>query len=380
MTEEFGARDLVLRQGKPQDVGMSAERLIGAARILEAETTAGTVLSAALLVARHGVVVLHHGQGRVWPGADGRPAHPETVYLIGSITKPMVAAALMKLVENEQVSLSDPVQKYVPELVGMERGRMRIKDILAHTSGLPDQLPENEQLRIAHAPLPEFLKRVLTTPLLFTPGTSFSYQSMGLLLAAEIVERFTRKSIRDVLHEDFFAPLGMRDTTLGLGQRPLQETAFVQGKFYVGSAADDQHCGMNSPYWRATGNPWGGVHSTVRDVAVFLQMFLNGGTYNKRQYFRPTTVEAMTTDQNNAQQAPWGLGWAVKQSKVWNYFGDHASARTFGHVGIQGNTAWADPQQGLVCVILTSYALTLDGGALVNRVSRAVQEALVNPL
>jgi CubicO group peptidase (beta-lactamase class C family) len=107
-------------------------------------------------------------------------------------------------------------------------------------------------------------------------------------------------------------------------------------------------------------------------------MFLNEGTYNGRRYFGPATVAAMTTDQNNARQAPWGLGWAVKQSKVWNYFGAHASDRTFGHVGIQGNTAWADPQQGLVCVILTSYALTLDGGSLVNRVSTAVQEALVD--
>jgi CubicO group peptidase (beta-lactamase class C family) len=367
--------DLVLRQGTPQDVGMSTERLESAARILEAETASGTVLSAGLLVARHGVIVLHRGYGRLWPGADSRPADAQTVFLIGSITKPMVIAALMKLVEQGRVVLGDPVQKYLPEFAGPERARVRIKDILAHTSGLPDQLPENEQLRIAHAPLAEFLKRVFTTPLLYAPGTSFSYQSMGILLASEIVERLTGKTIRDVLQEDFFGPLGMTDTTLGL-ERPLQETAFVQGKFYVGSDSDDQHCGMNSPYWRATGNPWGGVHSTVNDVAIFVQMFLNGGTYNGRQYFAPQTVAAMTTDQNHEQQAPWGLGWAVKRSKVWNYFGAHASDRTFGHVGVQGNTAWADPQQGLVCVILTSYALTLDGGTLVNRVSTAVQEAV----
>ena len=71
------------------------------------------------------------------------------------------------------------------------------------------------------------------------------------------------------------------------------------------------------------------------------------------------------------------LGWALRGSKVWNYFGARASDRTFGHVGLQGNTAWADPQQRLVCVILTSQALTLDGGALVNRVSTAVQAAIV---
>src|SRR5262249_46260925 len=102
-------------------------------------------------------------QGRVWPKPEGRSSDSRTVYMIGSITKPMVAAALMKLVEKGEVSLSDAVQEYLPEFVGIERARMRVKDLLAHTSGLPDQLPDNEQLRIARSPLSEFLKGVMTT-------------------------------------------------------------------------------------------------------------------------------------------------------------------------------------------------------------------------
>ena len=78
-------------------------------------------------------------------------------------------------------------------------------DLLAHTSGLPDMLPENTELRRAHAPLSEFVKRTFTTPLLYSPGTSFRYQSMGILLAAEIVERISGMPLRGVRAQGRFS-------------------------------------------------------------------------------------------------------------------------------------------------------------------------------
>ena len=165
----------------------------------------------------------------------------------------------MRLVEAGAVELTDTVQRHLPEFVGTDRDRVQIRDLLAHTSGLPDQLPENQELRKAHAPLAEFVRRAMTTPLLYPPGAGFGYQSMGILLASEIVERQTGKPIGRILWNEFFEPLGMVDTELGLTRRRTDETAFVQGKFYIDRDADDDHCGMNSDYWRAIGCPWGGV-------------------------------------------------------------------------------------------------------------------------
>src|SRR5262249_939541 len=114
----------------------------------------------------------------------GQPkAGPETVYILASITKPVTVTALMLLVERGQVSLADPVQKYLPEFQGPGREKVRVQDLLTHTSGLPDMLPENVSLREAKAPLAEFVKGSMTTPLLFGPRAAFSYSSMGTLLA-----------------------------------------------------------------------------------------------------------------------------------------------------------------------------------------------------
>ena len=371
------AKERVLRTGKPEEAGMSAVRLDQAGRILEQETkdgkcwrprfwSRGTALSSCIGVRE---------SNRRKPPARRRGPIPSIC--VASITKPVTASALMLLVERGMVGLSDPVQKYLPEFQGPERDKVRVQDLLSHVSGLPDMLPENLELRKAHAPLSEFVRRSLTTPLLFAPRTSFSYQSMGILLAAEIVERLTKTPLREFLKREFFDPLGMNNTMLGLGGRTIEQTAWCQGSpSYETSPSDAERFGANSRYWRDMGHPWGGMHSTVNDLAVFLQMFLNGGIYAGKRVLAPATVEAMISDQNPKLGTPWGLGWAMKRSHVWNYFGDLSSNRTFGHVGATGTVAWADPERDLLCVILTTRPASQDNGSLLNRVSNVVQSAI----
>src|SRR5262245_52942788 len=229
MVNPADAKERVLRTGKPDEAGMAAVRLDQAARILEQETVNGQVLAASILVARHGIVVLHRGSGKQSPEPSSPPARPDTIYLLASITKPVTACALMLLVERGMVGLSDPVQKYLPEFQGPERDKVRVQDLLSHVSGLPDMLPENLELRRAHAPLSEFVRPSMTTQLLFAPRTSFSYQSMGILLAAEIVERLTKTPLREFLKRELFDPLGMNNSMLGLGGRAIDQTAWCQG-------------------------------------------------------------------------------------------------------------------------------------------------------
>ena len=365
MTGLLLAAALVLSPAEPAAVGMSAGQLARAAAILEEETRSGRVLSASILVARDGRVVLHQGFGK---------AQPDTIFLLASITKPVTACALMLLVERGQVSLADPAQRYLPEFTGGHRGEVRVRDLLSHISGMPDMLPENIELRRANAPLSEFVKRASQTPLLYRPRTSFQYQSMGILLAAEIVERVTKMRLRDFEKREIFDKLGMKNSFLGMGGRKIEDTAWCQTS---GSRPEDERrFGANSPYWRDMGHPWGGMHSTTTDLAILLQTFLNGGSYGDLRLLSPVTVAAMTRDQNEGLKAPWGLGWGLATSPVWAYFGDLASPRTFGHTGASGTVAWADPERRLLCVILTTRPASEDGGRLLRMVSNAVTAAV----
>ncbi|MEX2261644.1 MAG: serine hydrolase domain-containing protein [Bryobacteraceae bacterium] len=364
-----------LRPADAASVGMSAAALKRASAILAKEIDENRVLAASLLVARRDRIVLHEGFGRLLPAENSPRTKPDTVFLLASITKPVTACALMLLVERGLVSLDDPVARYIPEFKGEDRRGVRVRDLLSHTSGLPDMLPENTQLRRANVPLKDFVKGVFTTPLLYPPRTSFRYQSMGTLLAGEIVERVSGLPLREFEKREIFGPLGMNDSSLGMGGRKIEDTAWCQTSPNA-NQADQKSFGANSPYWRDMGHPWGGMHSTTRDLAVLLQTFLNGGVYNGKRVFSQATVAAMTRDQNEAVKAPWGLGWGLGNSLVWAYFGDLASPRTFGHSGATGTVAWADPERQLVCVILTTRPSGMDNGRLLRLVSNAVTAAV----
>lgn len=370
------AEDRVLKPGKAEQVGMSGPRLEIVNQILTEETRSKRVTAASVLVARRGIIVLRGGWGTLAPDDASPKAGPETVYILASITKPVTVTSLMLLVERGQISLTDPVQKYLPEFQGPSREKVRVQDLLTHTSGLPDMLPENIQLREANAPLAEFAKGAMTTPLLFEPRTSFSYSSMGTLLTAMIVERVTQMPLAQFEQQELFEPLQMKRSSLGLGERPITNTARVQGDSFADTENDLERYGANSRYLRSLGHPWGGMHSTVDDLGTFLQMFLNGGVYGGKRIVGRATVEVMIADQNKQLGHPWGLGWGLRTSTEWNAFGDLSSDRTFGHSGASGTVAWADPQRELLCVILTTRPWRQDKGFLLRRIANVIQAAV----
>jgi len=211
------------------------------------------------------------------------------------------------------------------------------------------------------------VRKSYTTPLLYSPGTQFRYQSMGVLLASEIVQRLTQMPLRDFLRREIFEPLGMRESSLGLGGRKVEDLVPMMAPPGA-AAADEQRFGWNTTYWRDLGAPWGGMHSTTADLALLLQAFLNGGG----GVFSPATVRAMLTDQNGKLDSPWGIGWALGRSRAWNVFGDLISPRAFGHTGSTGTVAWADPDTQLTCILLTNRPLAHDDGRLLRAVSNAV--------
>lgn len=285
----------------------------------------------------------------------------ELPFLIASITKPMTVTAVMVLVDKGEVKLNDRVDKYIPEFAGGDRSLVTVKHLLTHTSGLPDMLPENEQLRARQAPLKDFVAGACKTPLLFKPGTKCQYQSMGILLASEIAERVTRAPFREFLKRSVFDPLGMTETSLGLGGRRISETAPCQ-------VTGNLDWNWNSPYWRNLGAPWGGAHSTSRDILKFLDYFLKPDS----RVLKPETAETMIVNQNEGLNDSWGIGWAVKRSRV----GRGCSSRAFGHSGSTGTMCWADPATDTSFVVLTTKPAAESRERILVPVSDLISEAV----
>src|SRR5436305_3005042 len=159
-------------EGAVEELGFAPERLERARELCRAATESGGVPAFALAVARHGRLALSEAWGTVMPLAafalDPREtssepravaATPETVWLIASVTKPVVCAGVCLLLERGQLALDDPVSRFLPEFRGEDRAGVRIRHLLTHSSGLPDMLPENTKLRRNHAPVEEFIRR-----------------------------------------------------------------------------------------------------------------------------------------------------------------------------------------------------------------------------
>jgi CubicO group peptidase (beta-lactamase class C family) len=300
----------------------------------------------------------------------GEAKDPNTIFLLASITKPMTAVAMMVLADRGELKLEDPVHKFIPEFTEGDRKDITIKDILSHTSGLPDQLPENVELRKRFAPLEEFVERAIKTPLLFKPGTEVKYQSMGLLLASEVAQRITKQPFRKFLKDVVFSPLGMNHTELGLGDLKIPETAQSQvdksPALYGGG--DNSSWDWNSQYWRDLGAPWGGAHSTGADLTTLLNYLLDPDD----RVLNPPTAQSMIVDHNQGLNRPWGIGFGVEPGS----FAKGCSDRTFGHSGATGTLFWADPATKLTFVMLTTLPAQVSREPLINPVSDMVSEAV----
>ena len=230
---------------------------------------------------------------------------------------------------------------------------------MTHSSGLPDMLPENQSLRERHASMSEFIAQICQLKLDFPAGTGLQYQSTGLAILGEIVQRVSGISLKEFLKKEFFEPLRMQDTSLGLEELPEKRLSQVK----LPPEQEGSDWGWNSPYWRNFGAAWGGMFSTVADLTRFLKMFLNGGELDGVRVFSKSAVKAMTTDQTSPMSGipssqkfamRCGLGWRLAPSSCWGFFGDFLSPGSFGHGGATGTVFWADPDRDMTFVLLTT--------------------------
>ena len=341
---------------------VSKRGLESAADLIARSVEEGQVLGAALDV-RSG--------NQVFGRSFGSAPSIDAVFLLASISKPMTAAGAMVLHDRGEFRLADPVRKFIPEFRQGARSRITLKHLLTHTSGLPDQLPENVELRKRNAPLSEFVERAIRTDLLFEPGTRYSYQSMGILLLAEACRRIAAEPFPAFLERELFRPLGMERTALGLGRFAIEDTQrsqVEQGPPHGGQGRPEAaHWDWNSQYWRALASPWGGAHASAPDVSRFFGEFLNP---DEARVLRPETARLMVRNHTEKTGTPRGLGFALGSGA-----GKGCSPQTFWHGGATGTLAWADPATGTRFVLLTTLPATTSNRLLIRPVSDIVSGA-----
>lgn len=372
-----------LPQAKPDELGLDPPRLQVAYDLMEKWTTGpnAPVPGGAILVGRNGKTVAPRFFGRQGPEPDAEPLREDGMFYMASVTKPVIFTAGMLLVERGKLNLSDRVTRYVPEFTGKGKEDAQVLHLFTHTSGLPDELPNNGDLRGSQAPLAKFIESVIKTDLLFAPGTQFSYSSSGTILLAEIVQRLSGRSIREFVRDEIITPLGLKSA--GLGAQGFDRQRLVRTtvpEYQVGNPGN-----WNTRYWQEFGSPAGGLYSTPTDYAVICAMMLGGGKWENLRLLSPATVRMMTTNRLNdlpelpepvRRTQPWGLGWRLNHPGTSDSWSDLLSRRVFGHTGSAGNVVWMDPDTQGFCLIFTNYLRARAPWRLVH-LSNAIAAAFV---
>src|SRR5579863_739479 len=248
----------------------------------------GQIPAAAITVSGQGTSTGVQFFGHQTLAADSPPLREDAIFLIASITKPIVATAVLLLVERGLVALDDRVEQYIPAFGREGKHAVTLRHLLTHTSGLPDMLPENIELRAAQAPLSAFVAGTCKCELDFLPGRRVQYQSMGFAMLGEIIQLVSGKTCARFLYDEIFEPLGMLDTALDApeswfeGPRPKIERI---AEVWLPPDSDQaretsSEWNWNSPYWRKLGAPWGGLLTTPNDLARFGRMMLSKGRFD----------------------------------------------------------------------------------------------------
>jgi len=370
-----------LPMGKPEQAGFSADRLQRVTDMLQDRIDAGAFPGAILTIARQGEIVYQEALGRRRP--EGPEMTADTIFRIYSMTKPLTSVAAMMLVEEGRLTLADPVAKYIPEYSELQVAidppaagdaatmeaavrPMTVRDLLLHTAGLTYGFFGAGAARQAYNEAgigdpswtnEEFARRLAEMPLEHQPGTVWEYsQSTDLL--GRVIEVVSGQTLGSFLQERILGPLDMTETAFHVAD-PAKAHRLAQ------PFEADSRIGtiplfdpMQAQAYESGG---GGLMSTTRDYARFLQMLLNGGELHGTRLLSPKTVQFMTADHLGDRIRPgkyylpgpgygFGLGFAVRTSEGLALTAGSVGEYYWG--GAAGTYFWVDPAEGMFVVFM----------------------------
>ena len=379
----------MLELASPESVGLDPTRWQFSLDLVDDWCRQDLIPSAGLLVARSAKTTGTYLFGRQVLTGEHASIHDDAIFLIASITKPIVATGLMLLVERAEVALGDRVTRFIPEFGKNGKNGITVRHLLTHTSGLPDMLPNNVELRAANAGLSEFVRHTCEVELDFPAGRGVQYQSMGFAILGEIIARVTQSTCAEFLRGEIFGPLEMHDTALGTpddwyeGDQPKVDRI---AEIRLPEAQQDADTwNWNGRYWRNLGAPWGGLLTTPADLGKFAQMMLNQGVTDGVRVLAASSVQASIRNQlarmkdvpeTDRRCRPWGLGWRLNWPAHSANFGDLLGPNTYGHWGATGTVLWIDPDHQSFAVFLSTLPQEPHGSYLA-KLSNAVAAAMI---
>lgn len=363
------------------------------------EIDEGLHVGAQIYVSLGGRVVADLGLGLARPGVE---MEPDTLVAWLSAGKPLTAVLLARLWERGLLDVDDPVSRHVPEFARGGKGKIKVRHLLTHTSGLALY-----NLRWVERGWEELLRDICDTqvPPDFRPGHQAAYDPQAnWLVLGEVVRRVAAgagllkgnavqagekvdpaEQFAALMQSEVFEPVGMKECWLGVPRARYEAYGERMALFYeTGRSAAEggpQVAPWDTPERAAAVSPGGGARGPVRELGRFYEMLLrHGRAENGEQVLLSPTVSALTSrqrvemmDATFRHKVDWAFGFLVESSRygmetVPYGYGRHASKATFGHGGMQSTTAFADPEHGLV------VAATFNGHPGEARHSRRVRE------
>jgi len=377
-----------LPRAKPEDVGMSSERLARIGEVLKADIAAGRIPGAVIAIARHGRLVALDAYG--WRDkAEGVAMTPDTIFNIASMTKPMVTVGALMLYEQGQLRIGDPLSRYFPNFVNMKVAardasgqpttetvpadrQITIQDLMRHTSGL---IYGGRGNTLVHKMYPSgsgdasrdydgaaFIDKLASLPLLHQPATVWDY-GFGLDVLGLTIEKISGQTLGQYLKANLFTPLGMTDT--GFSVSPEQAARYAKPLPIDPDTGKPQSRSpeLTQPIKFDCGG--GCAASTATDYLRFAMLLMNEGRTGEARLLGPRTVAYMLSDQlgpniknliGNADPTRadygFGLGLAVRTTPgVVKMMG---SVGQFSWPGASGTDWWVDPKEELAVVYMSA--------------------------
>ncbi len=385
----------------PASVGMSAERLERIGSAMQRYVDRGVVRGISTLVARRGRVVNRGLYGHRDAEAAAEMTD-DTIFRIYSMTKPIVATALMLLYEEGRFQLDQPVGAFLPVFASPKvlqadgsvvdaEAPVTIGDLLGHTSGLTyDFMVDNPAARLyrehrvmddATRTLQECVDVIASLPLGFQPGERFHY-SVGIDVAARLTEVIADQALGDFLAERIFGPVGMTDTAFGVPDHRLDRLAAMYGlpdlvgeNYDANDLANAELAGFNeridvsATYPTSTPDVFVrgglGLFSTIDDYFRFAQMLANGGEFEGQRVVGRKTLDLMHANRLAPEMMPWeimglptpGFGFGLGSSVLLDVAASQGvgSIGSFGWSGAAKTHYWVDPAEEVVGVFMAQY-------------------------
>lgn len=365
---------------------MHADRQARLLATLQSEIDRGRLPGAVVLLSRHGKVEMLESLGHQTPATDDMPAVPmslDTIFRIYSMTKPIVSVAVMMLMEQGKLLLSDPVGKYLPEYAKQQLAKevagqvsytdakpATVQDLLRHTAGLTYEFLGNSPAQKAYrnakigmglrdASNAEFSKILAAQPLQYEPGTVWEYSRATDVLGA-LVEVVSGQTLGKFLKEQIFSPLKMLETGFSVPASKHNRIAEAFKKDPDGGIQLKLINIEDQPKFESGG---GGLASTIQDYARFLQFMLNKGELDGVRLLSSHTVDFMTADHLgdmpiSAASAGtllppghgFGLGFAVRKETGISTVPGTAGVYYWG--GIAGTSFFVDPKLNMFAILM----------------------------